>query len=245
MLRLTSSAVILGALGVSAVVHAAVLLAPVGHFGHARAAGDDAIALELVLEPALPEPVPAVAPVEARATIWPGHTHPYPVPPSHDSTRHDPNLVHVAPTVAAPAPAPAPPADTTPDETPRFAITIGATTGDSFGKVSPTGIAAPRRQDGAEALAERDVDTPARLVRGVAPSYPAPARAEGLEGDVRVELVVGVSGAVESARVVRSVGHGLDEAALQAVRQFRFAPAVEDGHPARVRMGWSIQFRLQ
>jgi TonB family protein len=41
------------------------------------------------------------------------------------------------------------------------------------------------------------------------------------------------------------MGHGLDEAALQAVRQFRFAPATKDGHPVHVRMGWSIQFLLQ
>jgi len=62
---------------------------------------------------------------------------------------------------------------------------------------------------------------------------------------VRLELVVGTSGAVESARVVRGIGHGLDEAALRAVRRFRFAPATKAGHPVRVRMGWSVQFRLR
>jgi protein TonB len=82
-------------------------------------------------------------------------------------------------------------------------------------------------------------------VLGLAPSYPDAARAAGIEGDVRLELVVGVSGAVESARVVRGIGHGLDEAALRAVRQFRFAPASKAGHAVRVRMGWSVQFRLQ
>ena len=68
---------------------------------------------------------------------------------------------------------------------------------------------------------------------------------DGVEGDVHLELIVGVAGGVESAHVVRGVGRGLDEAALGAVRQFRFAPATKDGHAVRVRMGWSMQFRLQ
>jgi protein TonB len=62
---------------------------------------------------------------------------------------------------------------------------------------------------------------------------------------VQLELVVGLSGAVESARVVRGIGHGLDESALRAARQFRFAPATKSGQTVRVRMGWSVQFRLQ
>ena len=47
------------------------------------------------------------------------------------------------------------------------------------------------------------------------PAYPDSARADGVEGDVRLELVVDVSGVVESAGVVRGVGHGLDESALR------------------------------
>ena len=247
MLRLTSSAVTLCALGLSAVAHGAVLLASVGPFGHPAAVSapvrDDAVVVDLVEEPAPPEPAPTVEASLSRATIWPTHTHPYPVPASHDATPHDPNIVHAAATVDAPAAAA--PADTTTDDTPRFTIVLGPTGGDSSGKVSTTGTAAPHPDDGAQTIPELLVDTQARLVRGLAPSYPADARADGVEGDVRLELVVGLAGAVESAQVVRRVGHGLDEAAVQAVRQFRFAPATKDGHAVRVRMGWSMQFRLR
>jgi TonB family protein len=62
---------------------------------------------------------------------------------------------------------------------------------------------------------------------------------------VQLELVVGVSGAVEKARVVGAAGHGLDEAALAAAQKFRFSPATIAGKPVRVRMGYSIEFRLQ
>jgi len=248
VLRLTSSAVALCALGFSALVHAAVLLAPMsrgGHSGAVRAAvRDDAVVVDLQTEPAPPEPEPeaTVRPSAGHAATWPTHTHPYPVPADHDATPHDPNLVHVASPPAAPAAAA--PADTTTDDTPRFTIAIGTASGESHGSVSPTGTAAPHDDD-ALVIPEQLVGTKARLVRGLAPSYPAAARADGVEGDVHLELIVGDGGAVESARVVRGVGHGLDEAALQAVRQFRFAPATKDGHAVHVRMGWSMQFRLR
>jgi periplasmic protein TonB len=247
VLRVTSSAVALCALGFSAVVHAAALVVTVGQFSHPGlakvAAADDAdVVVDLETDTALPEPATPVAAPPSRATIWPNHTHPYPVAPGHDLTPHDPDLVHVAAHVDAPAAAA--PADTTTDDTPRFTIAIGPSGGaDAHGAVSAAGTAAPH--DDAVVIAEQVVDSQARLVRGLAPSYPAAARAEGVEGDVRLELVVGQTGGVESARVVRSVGHGLDEAALEAVRQFRFAAATKDGHAVRVRMGWSMQFRLQ
>jgi protein TonB len=254
MLRLNSLAVRLGALGVSGAVHAAVLLSPPGHAGPDRGPGE-VLPLETtdvtLLAPEVPVPEPTVNPAAGHATNWPTHTHPYPVPADHDWTPHDPNLVHPhAPANAAPeAPAQAAPALTGADDTPHFTIAIG-TDDDAYGAVSAgaasgTSSAEPPHQDSGEPLGQDAVDGQARLVLGLAPSYPDAARAAGIEGDVRLELVVGVSGAVESARVVRGIGHGLDEAALRAVRQFRFAPASKAGHAVRVRMGWSVQFRLQ
>ncbi len=94
-------------------------------------------------------------------------------------------------------------------------------------------------------LAERAVDVPARLSRGEPPTYPARARADGLEADVLVELVVSRLGDVESARVAQPVGHGLDEAAVAAARTFRFTPAMKEGRPVPVRVSWTMQFRLR
>ena len=240
MIRVHSTPATLSALGLSAALHGVILFGSPTLFGHARAPTSEVLVVDVVNDPTPPEIAPPVEAPPLRATVWPNHVHPYPVPPRHDSTPHDPDLVHVAATVDAPAAAA--PADTTTDDTPRFTIAIGPTGGgDSYGKVSAAGTAAPHD----EVVPEQLVDSQARLLRGLAPSYPAAARADGVEGDVRLELIVGEVGSVESARVVRSVGRGLDEAALQAVRQFRFAPATKDGHPVRVRMGWSMQFRLQ
>jgi periplasmic protein TonB len=237
----------LAALGLSGAVHAAVFLAPIGHPGQ-DGTGELLINLdvtEVVAAPEVAAPEPTVTPPAGHAASWHTHTHPYPVPASHDWVPHDPSLVHPHDFAASSphTPAEAAPAVTASDETPRFTIAIG-TDDDAFGSVSTGGVP-PSHEDTAEPLPEQSVDGQARLVMGLAPSYPEAARAEGVEGDVRLELVVGVSGAVESARVVRGVGHGLDEAALRAVRQFRFAPATRGGQPVRVRMGWSMQFRLQ
>jgi protein TonB len=236
VLRSTTFRVALSALGLSTVVHAAALLVPVGHA--AQSSGqDEEVRVEPVTDPVLPSETPepeltAKAPADV-VPATPKRTHPYPVvPPNREEASHPST------------PAAAAPADTTSDDTPRFTIAIGAAANDANGVVSPAGAAAPREDDAAP-IPEQSVDGQARLVRGLAPTYPDGARADGVEGDVRLELVVGLSGAVESARVVRGVGHGLDDAALRAVQQFRFAPATKAGRAVRVRMGWSMQFRLR
>jgi protein TonB len=74
--------------------------------------------------------------------------------------------------------------------------------------------------------------------------YPPEARAQEIETDVRVEVVVDETGRVVAARSLSNAGYGLDDAALRAIRQYRFAPATKDGRPVRIRMRWTVQFRL-
>lgn len=127
---------------------------------------------------------------------------------------------------------------------PHFSMAIGAATDGAHGVVSLS-TAAPEHEGGAALVAEDAVDVRARLVRGLPPAYPGGARAAGVQGDVVLELIVGLSGAVESARVAGSVGHGLDEVALRAASAFRFEPASKGGRPVRVRMLWPMRFRLE
>jgi len=246
VIRATSTAVIAAALGFSVVAPAADVLVPTfAFFGHPPAPSTTETTVDIVAEETPLEPAPRQEPLAARATIFPNHTHPYPVPADHDAIPHDPNLVHVhAPPSMPAAPAAAAPAVTASDEMPTFTIVVGGASGASFGKVAATGTAAPAPAAPA-VFAEQRVDTPARLLHGHAPSYPDGARANGVEGDVVLELVVDDGGIVETARVVRSMGPALDQSALQAIRQFRFTPATKDGRAVHVRMAWSMQFRLQ
>jgi TonB family protein len=67
------------------------------------------------------------------------------------------------------------------------------------------------------------------LIERSEPVYPESARQAGIGGIVGLELTVDADGAVSEAKVVRSAGFGLDEAALAAARRFKFRPATRDG----------------
>jgi TonB family protein len=89
-----------------------------------------------------------------------------------------------------------------------------------------------------------------RVGGGVAPppregvaQVPEAARLLGIEGAVRLEIVVDATGAVSESRVVRSIPL-LDEEAMRAVRQWRFAPTLVDGKAVPVRMEVIVNFSL-
>ena len=76
------------------------------------------------------------------------------------------------------------------------------------------------------------------------PGYSTEARTIKLEGDVVLEVVFLASGQVQVIRVVSGLGHGLDEAAMQAARQIRFRPALRNGQPVDFHAHVRIEFRL-
>ena len=86
---------------------------------------------------------------------------------------------------------------------------------------------------------------PPRLRHEVKPAYTTAARRQGVEGDVLVEIVVRRDGTVGDVRLIRRLGHGLDEQAIAAVRQWRFDPARRHGAPVDVIVEVSLQFRLR
>ncbi len=83
-----------------------------------------------------------------------------------------------------------------------------------------------------------------RKTRDVMPTYPAMARTARVQGVVILEAVIDASGRVESAHVLRSIPL-LDNSALEAVRQWRFAPARLNGQPVPVVMTVTVTFSLQ
>jgi periplasmic protein TonB len=91
--------------------------------------------------------------------------------------------------------------------------------------------------------AGRDVSPPRRL-REVAPVYPKYARLSRLEGVVVVEAVIDERGRVQNATVVKGVPL-LDDAALDAVRQWAYAPSLLNGVPVQVVMTVTVTFQLR
>jgi protein TonB len=84
-----------------------------------------------------------------------------------------------------------------------------------------------------------------RLLREVKADYTEDARRRGIEGEVVMEIVVRRDGSVGDAKILRRLGAGLDERAVQAVRQWRFAPATRQGSPVDVLVEVSVEFRLR
>ena len=81
------------------------------------------------------------------------------------------------------------------------------------------------------------------IVRQVQPAYPPAARELSIQGTVVLNVQVGASGAVESIQVMRGPRE-LGEAAMDAVRQWRFRPYLVRGLPTRVLGQVQVPFRL-
>jgi periplasmic protein TonB len=75
--------------------------------------------------------------------------------------------------------------------------------------------------------------------------YPEIAKRAGIEGRVFVLAFIDETGNVADAKVIKGVGHGLDEAALEAVKQTKFIPGKQKGEPKKVQVSIPIVFKLQ
>lgn len=74
--------------------------------------------------------------------------------------------------------------------------------------------------------------------------YPEEARRAGIEGQVVLKIRVSDKGKVVEAKVVESAGHGFDEAALKAVKNFTFSPGMKDGRPVATDITYTYSFLL-
>ena len=71
------------------------------------------------------------------------------------------------------------------------------------------------------------------------------ARRAKYQGEVMISLIVDAQGNPQNPRVVRPLGMGLDEKALEAVRKYKFKPALKDGRtPVPVMVTIAVNFRL-
>ncbi len=76
------------------------------------------------------------------------------------------------------------------------------------------------------------------------PEFSEEARRAKYQGEVMMQIIVDAQGNVQSPRVVRPLGMGLDEKALEAVMKYKFKPGTKEGKPVAVYMTIAINFRL-
>jgi len=101
----------------------------------------------------------------------------------------------------------------------------------------------------ADAPKQKQAEGPAQvqpvvIIAKPKPVYTDEARKLGLEGEVLLDVVFPASGPVHVNRVIRGLGHGLDEAAIRAAEQIQFKPAISDGHPVDFPATVHIVFQI-
>jgi periplasmic protein TonB len=180
------------------------------------------------------------------------HVPPAPPPPPRitSTTRDD---AEVRPTRDVPLDAPDGVHDETPPADPSGALTIGDPMPSNNGVDGSLGGKVESPQAPPKPAPTPVINTPLPVggqirepqkIFSVAPVYPSIARAARIQGDVLIQAVIGVDGAVREARA--QSGHPLlDQAALDAVRQWRYRPTLLNGVPVPVVMTVSVRFTLQ
>ena len=121
---------------------------------------------------------------------------------------------------------------------------VGGVPGGAAGQ-APAGQPSPEEQLKFEGDAVRAVGRvkPPRLVKQVSPDYPAAARQARIEGVVILEAKSDEQGNVVGAKVLRSI-KGLDQAAIDAVKQWKYEPMLIDGKPHKVLFTVTVRFAL-
>jgi TonB family protein len=114
----------------------------------------------------------------------------------------------------------------------------------SGGEVQTAGFDQRAAAQPSVATVTKPVDRPVEIVFKPTPEYTDEARSARIEGTVSLELEFTAAGDVRVVRVVRGLGHGLDEAAQRAALRIRFKPAQSDDRPVDSRATVHITFRL-
>ena len=83
-----------------------------------------------------------------------------------------------------------------------------------------------------------------QLIYSVDPEFSDEARRAKYQGVCLVESVVDAQGNVQRAKVLRALGMGVDEKAIEAVKQYRFKPAMLQGKPVPVEVNVQVNFRI-
>jgi protein TonB len=118
----------------------------------------------------------------------------------------------------------------------------GLVQGDDYSAAPPSLPPAPVRAQ-APLPVGGDIKPPMKI-KDATPAYPAVARAAQVQGIVIVRATIGPDGKVQDAQILRSV-RLLDEAALDAVRQWEYTPTLLNGTPIAIVMTVTVNFRLR
>ena len=134
------------------------------------------------------------------------------------------------------------------EPSPRQAAPVSARSGGEPTKPAPT----PARSGGEPTKLPLEKDSPIqpstepqpKKTKHVAPIYPEEAQGAGLQGNVKIDIVIGPDGKVQDARVVSPPQRLLDQAALDAAKQWEYEPTIIDNVRVPVTISSIVRFVL-
>lgn len=129
--------------------------------------------------------------------------------------------------------------------TARGAITRRWATGVAFACLAVVMPLAALQQDDKVHSAKQDPSvTRPKVIHKVEPTYTEAARESKISGSVAMSIIVEKDGTASNMMIVKSLDPGLDQAAIAAVKQWKFEPGKKDGKPVRVSATIEMNFRL-
>jgi len=203
-------------------------------------------------KPKAPEPPPP-APTAAPTAPPPPPKPKVLSPPKPKAPEPPPTPINEPPKPTEP-PKPAPlqtglSLDSTVNQGAGPAFQVGNTQMGEVGRVAkaPVTVAAPPAPASERGPAGPPVVVAAKLVSKPTPGdvYTAEAKSAEVEGDIILVVTVDERGQVVAAKIVKGLGYGLDERAVQLALRHRYTPRTIDGVPQRSQERLSIAFRLE
>lgn len=186
---------------------------------------------------------------------------PPPPPPPKERPKPQPKVKVEAPPppVDAPPPPNDPPAQPNPGPPPPLIVGISLSSTSEAGGISvPVGNTTYGKADKVVPPSEvkpyaapkyvppGGADSEPALAEGgeVKIPYPEEAKAAGIEGIVRLRVKIDETGKVEEVSIINGPGYGLNEAARDAMRRFKFKPALKNGQPVGTTITYNYTFYL-
>jgi TonB family protein len=111
-------------------------------------------------------------------------------------------------------------------------------------KMQGQGLTAPKGAQPGKVAGSNSGETDARGIYTPQPDYTEEARQAHREGICVLSMIVGVDGKTSNVVVIKKLGLGLDEKAVEAVRTWRFEPGHRNGKPILTHLTLSVQFKL-
>jgi TonB family protein len=121
---------------------------------------------------------------------------------------------------------------------------VGEGRGPGVGPGEGGGVGGGKFSDGVFGIGSSGVTSPTVIYR-VEPQYSEEARRARYQGTVVLQAIVRRDGTLDILRVVRSLGFGLDENAITALKQWRFQPGTMDGQTVDVSLNVEVNFNLR